>query len=123
MSRQRNAPSTAVISLERKKRKKHVNMTKTSVVANSILGLVRPSEASKSFLHKKTAYDQRVHTRAEKGAHRIGRRVHDSFAAQIKGSVHDHWDSRAFFEFIQQTPVQRIDFLLHGLRTRAPVDV
>src|ERR1700747_76559 len=104
MSRQRTAPSTALISLERKKRKKHVNMTKASVVANSVLGLVKPFEAINSFLHQKTADDQCIHARAKECAHRVCWRVHDGFAAQIERRVHDHRHSGALFEFIQQTP-------------------
>lgn len=34
-----------------------------------------------------------------------GRGVHDGFAAQIKGSVHDHRNARAIFEPINQSPI------------------
>src|SRR3979490_1130281 len=75
------------------------------------------------FLHKKAADDQRIHTRAEKSTHRVGRSMHDSLAAQIERSVHDHRNAGALLELVKQTPVQWIDVFLYSLRPCAPVHV
>src|SRR6266436_5249037 len=111
------------MSLERRARKKPANMTKTSAVANSGLALVQRSASVNSFLHKKAADRQSIHPGAEKCAYRVGRSVRDGFTAQVERGIHDDWDAGALFEFIQQTPVQRIYFFLHGLRARAAVNV
>src|SRR5712664_5002012 len=111
------------MSLERRARNKAANMTKTSAVANSGLALVQRSASPNSFLHKKAADDQRIHPGTEECAHRVGRRMHNGLATQIERGVHDYRDAGALFEFIQQTPVQRIYFFLHGLWPRATVDV
>ena len=36
------------------------------------------------FFHEEATNHKRVHTGAEERAHRVGRRVHDGFAAQIE---------------------------------------
>src|SRR6266849_620081 len=75
------------------------------------------------FLHEETSEEQGVHAGAEKCADRIGWRVHDGLAAQIEGSIHDDGDAGTFAKFVDQAVVERIDFLLDGLWTRAAVHV
>ena len=75
------------------------------------------------FLHQVAADHQRVHSGTEECAHGIGRRIHDGFAAQVERRVHDHGHAGALAEFIDQVPVQRIDFFFDRLRTRAAIHV
>src|SRR5258707_5584318 len=75
------------------------------------------------FLHKETSEEQSVHARAEKRTDRVGGRVHDGFAAQVEGRVHDDGHAGALAEFIDQAVVERIDFFFDGLRARAAVHV
>jgi len=74
-----------------------------------------------SFFDAEASDHQRIHAGTEKGLYRVGRGVHDRFTAQIEGRIHDDRYARAFSEFIDQSPVQRVDFSLHGLWSSASI--
>src|SRR6266446_5754577 len=76
-----------------------------------------------SFFDEEASDCQRVHAGAEKCSYCVGRRVYDGFAAQIERSVQDDRYSCPFSKFIDQPPIQRIDFFLDRLRPRAAIHV
>jgi hypothetical protein len=75
------------------------------------------------FFHQIAAEDQRVHARTEKRADGVGGRMDDSLTAEVKGRIHDDGHAGTLAEFVDEAVVERIDFLLHGLRAGAAVHV
>src|SRR5580692_407453 len=78
---------------------------------------------SRSFFYKEGADNQRIHARAEESTHRVRRRVHDGFAAQIEGCIHEDRHAGAFVKFVDYAPVEGVDLFLHSLRPCASVNV
>src|SRR6266446_2518593 len=76
-----------------------------------------------SFFDEVASDCQRVHAGAEKCSYCVGRRVYDGFAAKIERRVQEDGHSCALSEFIDQPPIERIEFFLDGLRPRAAVHV
>ncbi len=79
--------------------------------------------SNSSFFDEVASDRQRVHAGTKKCSYRVGRRVHDGFAAQIERGVQNDGYPGALSEFIDQPPIQRIDLFLDSLRPRAAVHV
>src|SRR5262249_11349895 len=61
--------------------------------------------------------------RAKEGANGVGWCVHDGFTAEIERSIHDDRYAGTLAEFVDEMVVERIDFLLDGLRAGAAINV
>jgi len=77
----------------------------SAILFDRVGGRVGPSEERddslpahfKMLIFDEEASDhQRVHAGAEKCPYRVGRRVHDGFAAQVERRVHDDGHARRF---------------------------
>src|SRR5208283_4393022 len=75
------------------------------------------------FRHKEAAENQDVHAGAEKGADGIRGRVDNGFTAKVERRVHDDWNAGALAKFVDEPPIERIDFLLDRLWAGATVNV
>jgi len=53
----------------------------------------------------------------------VGGSVNNGFTAEIERRVHDDGNAGALAKFIDEPPIERIDFLFDGLRTGAAVNV
>src|SRR5208283_2044337 len=75
------------------------------------------------FLHKNAAENQGVHAGTEKGADGVRGGVDNGFTPKVERRVHDDRNAGALAKFVDQPPIERIDFLLDGLRAGATVNV
>ena len=58
-------------------------------------GPTQPRFAGRSFLHQEASDHQRVHAGAEKGAHRVGGRVDESFSTKVERCIHHYGNAGA----------------------------